>query len=239
MSRCGSTLIAQMLAALERAAVISEAPAIDDAIQAGRQEREISLTERAGWLRSIVSALVRRRHGEDLALVKLDAWHVHSLPLVRAAFPETPWLFLYRDPVEVLTSQLRRPGKLCLPRAIDPAILGLEPKDVALPRVEWCARTLAGVCRAALSRRDDPKGMFLNYSRLPEAAWGALADHFSVSFTSGDVARMRDAARFDAKDPSRPFQRHDDLEDDREDARAIGDLATRFLAPLFAELERS
>jgi len=35
MSRCGSTLIAQMLAALDRAIVISEAAPIDDVLQAG------------------------------------------------------------------------------------------------------------------------------------------------------------------------------------------------------------
>src|SRR5262249_727185 len=155
--------------------VISEAPAIDDAIQADRQNHEVSLTERAGWLRSIVSALAQRRNREDVAFVKLDAWHIHSLPLIRTAFPQTPWIFLYRDPVEVLTSQLRRPGKLCLPGAMDPAVLGLQPEDVSrLPRAEWCTHALAGICRAALNLRGEAKGMFLNYRRLPETVWSAV-----------------------------------------------------------------
>jgi hypothetical protein len=236
-SRCGSTLIAQMLAALPRALVISEAAPIDDVIQAGRKIPGLSPAEHAGWLRAIVTALGQRRDGEDLYVVKLDAWHVHNLPLVRAAFPETPWIFLYRDPVDVLISQLHRPGRLCLPGAMDPAALGLQFDDVTrLPRGEWCARVLQRICQAALTHQHDPKGLLLNYRRLPDAVWGALAAHFSIAFAPDDIVRMRDAARFDAKSPSYLFHAHAEPRDEL--PAAVRTLAARRLAPLYAELER-
>ena len=53
----------------------------------------------------------------------MDAWQIHSLPLIRAAFPDTPWVFVYRDPLEVMVSQLARPGTLNIPGALDPEIL--------------------------------------------------------------------------------------------------------------------
>jgi hypothetical protein len=230
-------LIAQMLAALPRAVVISEAAPIDDVIQAGRKIPGLSPAEHAGWLRAIVTALGQRRDGEDLYVVKLDAWHVHNLPLVRAAFPETPWIFLYRDPVDVLISQLHRPGRLCLPGAMDPAALGLQFDDVTrLPRGEWCARVLERICQAALTHQDDPKGLLLNYRRLPDAVWGALAAHFSIAFAPDDIVRMRNAARFDAKSPSHLFQAHAEPRDEL--PAAVRTLAARRLAPLYAELER-
>ncbi len=191
MSRCGSTLVAQMLAALPQNTVISEAPLIDDAIRTGRPD----------WLCFVISALC-----SGPCFVKLDAWHIHSLPLLRAAFPRTPWVFLYRDPVEVMVSQMRRPGRQALPGALDPAVLGLQTEDITgLRRDEWCARVLAGFCESAAKFRDDPNGLFIDYRELPDAVWTRIAPHFGVSFSEGEIPLMQAAARQDAKEPSRPF----------------------------------
>lgn len=191
MSRCGSTLVAQMLAALPQNTVISEAPLIDDAIRTGRPD----------WLCFVISALC-----SGPGFVKLDAWHIHSLPLIRAAFPRTPWVFLYRDPVEVMVSQLRHPGRQALPGALDPAVLGLRTDDITrLQRDEWCARVLAGFCESAAKFRDDPHGLFIDYCELPDAVWTRIAPHFGVALSNEEVEVMRAAARRDAKEPSRLF----------------------------------
>ena len=163
VSRCGSTLAAQMLAALPETSVISEAPAIDEAIQLGDP----------ALLRAVVGAL---RRGDGPCIVKLDAWHIHSLPLIRAAFPQTPWVFLYRHPVEVLVYHLLSPGKLALPGAMNPALLGLQTEDVtAVPRDEWAARAVAGFFEAALKYRGEPRGLFLDFRQLPAAMWDVAA----------------------------------------------------------------
>jgi hypothetical protein len=52
----------------------------------------------------MVAALGQARAGETRLFLKLDCWHMRDLPLFRRAFPNTPWVFLYRDPVEVLVS---------------------------------------------------------------------------------------------------------------------------------------
>lgn len=232
MSRCGSTLISQMFAALPRVVMLSEAPAIDDVIQGASAENQTEC------LRSVLAALGQRRRGtEEHYIVKLDAWHIHSLPLIRAAFPDTPWIFVYRDPLEVLVSQLRCPGKLAAPGAMDPAALGLRFEDItALTREAWCVRVLAGFLRAALEFRDDRNGLFLNYRQLPEAVWEIVSKHFGIHLRDYEMARMREAARSDAKTPSRPFR--EDSDDKRREApAAIQDLSARVLKPLYLELE--
>ncbi len=46
-----------------------------------------------------MSAYGQRRRGvEQRLVVKLDAWNIGELALLRECFPDTPWLFLYRDP---------------------------------------------------------------------------------------------------------------------------------------------
>jgi hypothetical protein len=44
------------------------------------------------------------------ALFKLSSWNVLAAAKLLALQPSTPWIFLYRDPVEVAVSELRAAG---------------------------------------------------------------------------------------------------------------------------------
>lgn len=223
MSRCGSTLAARMLSALPQTTVISEAPPIDDAIQAGR----------ADWLRALVAAFIRP---DRSCFVKFDSWHILSLPLIRAAFPQTPWIFLYRDPLEVLQSQAVRPGMMACPGAMDPAALGMRAEQITtLRREEWCARLFAGFLESALKYRHEPGGLFLNYRHLPEAMWTTVASHFSMTLTDTDVELMRETTRFHAKSPGMLFEA-DSEEKRRAASPQVHQLAAGLLG-LYRELE--
>jgi hypothetical protein len=227
MSRCGSTLVAQTLASIDRTLVISEASPIDAAIR----------TNNVDSLRNIVHALGQRRFGETHYFVKFDAWHIHNLRLIREAFPDTPWIFVYRDPVEVLVSQLRSPGQQALPGAMDPGALGLSLSDITgLGRQEWCARVLANFCTSALAFRDDPRSLFVDYRQLPGAIWGLVAQHFSLHLSGEELARMQSAAQLDAKSPARNFESDCDSKQ-REATGAIHELAAIWLNPLYTELQ--
>ncbi len=218
MSRCGSTLLTQMFAALPHVAVISEAPAIDEVIQARLEKPDLPIEEHIRWLRWAVAALGQRRSGEETHyVVKLDSWHIHSLPLIRAAFPDTPWIFLYREPEEVVASQSARPGRLGVPGGLDPRILGLSFQEmVSVRREDWCAHVLAGFLESALAAVQEPLRLFIDYQDLPAAAWGPVARHFGLTLSADDQARMSHAAQFDAKSPNSAFQR------DSEQKRAAG-----------------
>jgi hypothetical protein len=111
VSRCGSTLFAQTLASDPRHSVLSEAPPIDQLLALDAADPTLSPARRASRLRGLVHAYARRRRPEEARLfIKFDAWHTLHLPVIRAAFPSTPWVFLHRDPVEVLVSQHRQRG---------------------------------------------------------------------------------------------------------------------------------
>ena len=203
VSRCGSTLAAQMLSALERTVVVSEAPAIDQTIQARLDRPDSTLAEHAQWLRWMVAGLGQRRTGRETQyVVKLDSWHIHDLPLIRAAFPDTPWIFLDRDLSEVLASQEASAGMHCLPGALDPRALRMSFEDVTgLSRDQWRRRVIEGYRNAADRFRNDPLGLFLNYRELPEAILERAAPHFGIELCAAERDRMRDAARYDSKQP--------------------------------------
>jgi hypothetical protein len=180
MSRCGSTLVAQMLAALPGSVAVSEAQPIAAAAGSGS----------APVLRAMTAAFGRRRTGDEHRyFIKLDFRAALALPLFREAFPEIPWLFLYRDPVEVMVSQMQMPGLLAPP--------GGAEED------HW-AESLAAVCTAALAALGEGGGLAVDYADLPGAIVPILR-HFGVDPGPEGRARMQAASRRNAKAPSTPF----------------------------------
>ncbi len=233
MSRCGSTLVAQMLAALDDSIVVSEAAPIDAVVQLGRGVPE---DDAARALRAIVAAFGRKRSGRERRyFVKLDCWHTLALPLFRRAFPAVPWIFLYRDPAEVLASQMRERGTQMVPEFFPPGFFGIAEAD-GIADENYCARVLGAVCRAVLDYRHLGGGLLLNYRELPEAAWTKGLRHFGVSCSDEERDAMRRRATYNAKSPGVPFAA--DAEAKRAAATAkVRDAATRHLGEIYERIE--
>src|ERR1700736_3517726 len=101
ISHCGASLISEMLSTLPGTVVISESPMIDGILQAWRKIPVVTHEERLQWLRWIIRAHGQPRTGEETRYyLKFDSWHIHDFPLIREAFPNTPWIFVFRDPAE-------------------------------------------------------------------------------------------------------------------------------------------
>jgi hypothetical protein len=238
MSRCGSTLVSQMLASLPRNIVLSEAPPIDAVLRSYAYYPDITDEQRINWLRLMVSALGQKRHeAEEHLFIKFDSWHTLDLPLIERAFPGVPWIFLYREPLEVMASHLRSRGGQMLPGYIKPEWLGLDMESVSrLSLDEYCARVLAKFCQSALQYKDTGRSMLVNYRQLPEVFFSSLLDHFQVSYTEDELARMRRAAQFNAKSPGMTFT-SDSADKQRLVPDEVRQLAARWVGPIYEELE--
>lgn len=95
----------QALAALPRHIVASEPQIIDDILRAARRDPRVSDDELRDWLCGAVRALRQPNAvAVERLFIKLDAWHILSLPLLRRVFPGVPCYFVFRDPVEVMVS---------------------------------------------------------------------------------------------------------------------------------------
>jgi len=202
MSRCGSTLLAQMLAADPANLVISEPPALDGLLRLWLGGA-LDEAQRRRALRALVATLGRPRHGERRLFVKLEPWHTCMLPVLRRTFPTTPWVFVSRDPLEVLVSHERRTAAFMAPGGVPAAGLGLEPAAAALSPEDYGAAVLSAICRAARAAHDDG-GLLLDYRDLP-GALGAVLAHFGLEVTGEELAQMIGVSARDAKAPTRPF----------------------------------
>jgi hypothetical protein len=204
MSRCGSTLIAQLLAAVPGATVLSEPGLVDDILGAHWQDARLTDAERIGWLRGAVGAFQREAVGEGPLFIKLDCWHVRALPLITQAFPETPWIFVYRDPLEVMVSHARQRGRQMVPGLLPPAWLDLPPGDT-VDLDAYTARVLARLCEAAVAHQGCGRGRLVGYETLPDAVWTEVAEAFGLTLDADTRARMGVLADFHAKRPTERF----------------------------------
>jgi hypothetical protein len=234
MSRCGSTLVSQMLAALPQNIVISEAPPIDSILRCGAANESRTL-----WLKWMISALARKRFPEEKHFfVKFDSWNTAELRLVRETFPGVPWIFLYRDPVEVIVSQLRRPGSQMVPGALAQIFpdLGLDA-SLAMTPEEYCSRVLAKFCeKAAGNLNESENGIAVSYNSLPGGLTEKIAEHFELNFSEDDLNKIDAATKNNAKSPTEMFM--PDGEEKRAAASpAVIEAAARYAGPWYEILQ--
>jgi hypothetical protein len=235
MSRCGSTLLAQLLAALPQNIVVSEAPPIDSILRGrfGGATEEQKMT----WLRGLLSALGQRRNGDEKQFfVKFDSWHTINLPLIRRAFPDVPWIFLYRDPLEVMVSQLKQGALHTVPGLIDLDLPGLDRAFAAqMPAEEYCARVLGQICAVGLEQLQSG-GRAVNYLELPDAVWTSLRDYFNLDWSDEELDRMRQVTQFDAKNPSLFFAPKS-AEEQKAASPLVREMSACWIEPIYRELE--
>src|ERR1051326_23264 len=206
MSRCGSTLVSQMLAALDSNIVISEASPIDTVVQARHWRPDLDIERQGRWLAAMIGALGQKRRGDERRyFVKLDSWHTLALPLFRRAFPDVPRIFLYREPLEVMVSQLRMPGTQMVPKATGPSLYGVERRYGPGAAEDYYAQVLAKICEPVVAHYHEGGGLLVNYRQLPDALFPAILPHFGVAYGDAERAVMAAAARHDAKSPSFEF----------------------------------
>jgi hypothetical protein len=202
LSRCGSTLVSKLLGTLPGVVVIAEPSPLNALL--GLDPNRVDRAALIQVVRLLVRAFGRRRHdGEQHLVLKCTSWNIRERAILAAAFPDTPWTWVQRDPARVLTSLLAEPpGWLGLqdwPQAAKQRF-GLDPAAVpAMTRTEFAARALGSMLEAAAEA--DPTGrLCVDHAELPDAIWHSVATHFGIAVDDAAVARMTDESRFYSKE---------------------------------------
>jgi len=206
-SRCGSTLVANACRAVKDSIVIAEAPVIDklitrfftDGLSGSAKELLYKLL-----LRATVTALGQRLKGDESHyFVKLACTSTLQIYRLRCIWPDVPFVFLYRDPVETIVSNL-----LSIPEwmraevnpAAAAAIVGVDEEHVtSLGSEEYCARSL-GRFFAAVDANFDSRMKLLNYEQLSFDSLIAILNFFGIDPTVDEADAVRKVSRLYSKD---------------------------------------
>jgi hypothetical protein len=231
LSRCGSTLVSRLLNTLPGVVVLAEPAPLNTLL--GLEPHRIDEAALVAIVRLLVRALGRRRHDDEQRLVlKCTSWSIRRRAILAAAFPETPWIWVQRDPTRVLASLLANPpGWLDVQTAPPQAewLFGHDPAAVpAMTRAEFAARTLGSLLESAAT--DPVHRLCIDHADLPAAGWQRAAPHFGLEVDIAAIERMTEESRFYSKDPSsRVFT--GDAPQRRPVTDAMREAAQRFVEP--------
>ncbi|MGK5039427.1 sulfotransferase [Janthinobacterium sp. GB1R12] len=191
VSRCGSTLLSQLLASLPQCIVMSEPSIVDSLLRLHHDGADPAAS--LALLRQAILALGQRRSGDETHfVVKFDCWHIHSLDLLRQAFPGTPCLFVYREPLAVLASHQRQRGPQMVPGMLHPAQLPLPARRLAHGDLDgYAGLVLASLFDAARPHAAAGQLKLVNYSQLPDILFSDLLPRFGIAPTAAQWQAMR------------------------------------------------
>ncbi len=216
-SRTGSTLVAQMLAVAEHHTVASEPSFVTPLL---RESPSIPVEGRADWFQAALRGFGLHR---GPLFVKFGTTAITQLATIRAAFPDTPCIFLYREPIEVLQSlhQTPQPGSILVSH-ID------APNAAA-------AASLHIMLSAALRAARRGEVHLVNYNELPSFVGTELVDLFGIRIDEATHRKMVDRGLKRGKSPSSSFTA--DGERKRREATPAVAAAADEISDVYAELE--
>lgn len=185
VGRCGSTLLAKVLSSLDRNIVIKEAEPIQQLL--GVEFEEAFKNTRVRYFQSLLNIYGHRRLPEhERFFAKFSSNHVKRLEMIRGLYPGVPWLFLYRNPYEIIPTFLDGPAwfvrnKNSAEGAFE-AGLPIEAIEM-MSDLEFCVQVELSTLRIAIENTCD-HCLFVDYTQLkPENLPGIL------SFFGLDVTR--------------------------------------------------
>ena len=205
-SRCGSTLLANACRALPGSIVISEAPVLDKIISRffTDAETETKLLLYKLVLRATVRALGQRRLGHERHLfIKFACTSTLQMRHLRSIWPNVPFVFLYRDPVETIVSNLKTtPEWMCFESnpATAAAIAGVDEFQLrGMSAEEFCARSL-GRYFVEAANNADLSMLSINYARLNFTTVISALKFFGVAPSGQEVDAIRTISGLYSKD---------------------------------------
>mmetsp|Transcript_51324 Transcript_51324/g.59976 ORF Transcript_51324/g.59976 Transcript_51324/m.59976 type:complete len:457 (-) Transcript_51324:954-2324(-) len=202
-SRCGSTLVANSLIAANPTAhrVYSESPPPVAVMRLCEKQplNKSCIGQAAALLRDVIYMMGRTQDSKETALFfKIQSAGAAGIPVFQKAFPDVPWIFVYRDSVEVMMSYLNTHGVLsnCMKSSRAPSKLYHKLAHERFGINDWeqlsveqrCALHLAALCEAAAaSMKHSHNGRLVNYADLPNILLEDIFPHHFQIPTGPDV----------------------------------------------------
>lgn len=195
VGRCGSTLLSQLLKQQGSVTVYAEPLPLNELLA---PPHKWPRNELVAAVRSLGAAFAQ--HARGPYVLKCSSWVTLFADVLLEAFPNTPWVFGMRDPVEVGVSYMKDLPQWLWGESDQARAFAriLNPTQQVRSKEEHFARLFSACCDA-VAQLDLTRGKLINYEALPQAVWNTLAPHFLLSIDAAQQQRMLEASRQYAK----------------------------------------
>lgn len=206
ISRCGSTLISQMLSLQPSNIVLSEVPFFDELLRYGKKSH--CMPRILPQLKAAIGLYgAKRNENHQQLFIKTDSWHVHFYKELRALYPTVPFFLLYRKPNEVLRSQQKKRGMQALPNFLEAAIFGFDEEKIStMPLDEYMGMVIESYLDAFLEiLQKDRSAYAINYHDGAMEIVDTISAIIRLQVSSTEKKLMQNRAGFHAKFPKQVF----------------------------------
>ncbi|KAL3781698.1 hypothetical protein HJC23_009916 [Cyclotella cryptica] len=260
-SRVGSTLVANSLAAMDPEAnrVFSESTPINMALSVCEgMGADCDLETNANLFRDVVYLMGRTNSIKEKHLFfKVSSAGTKRMKIMREALPSTPWIFVFRNPVQTMMSHLD-PAKIgpdtrnilavCTKAKRSPpddliklvADTGRDIRDIS--DIEFCAAHLASLCESALKElRKTTTGKAVEYDGLVDKLISdIIPNHFGIEMTSDARQRILDVSKTYSKNKGPRKSEWEEDSEKKEDraTKEIKDASELFMTESYTELQK-
>ena len=210
LSRCGSTLLSQLLSLDNQSIILAEPPILDEVLREIAFNNPEILEERSDEiLKAVVKFLGQKRTGEEQNFfIKLDSWHIFYYEKLRRLYPETPFIFSFRRPDEVIRSQLQETGMHAAPGVIQPELFGFTLAEVLeVERPVYIAKVLEKYFECYLKIiQNDKNTLFINYAEGILTSLDKIEQFLNLKIEPAVKQKMIERTQFHSKRPNAIFE---------------------------------
>ena len=237
VSRCGSTLVTQMLAQLPTHRVLSEPPMLDVLLNIRHQWPQVTREQQVAWLRALVVVLGHGGSAATTLVMKLDAWHILELDLLKEAFPNASFILLFRDPLAVAASHMQQPTSYMIPAASN-SMPWTPPHDAAIwnSSERYLAAVLGKIYETGAAACERGAARAIDYRSLPDAVYEGLADTFALPQEATAMAALKQRAAQHAKRRDESFDAAADAARNQAVSEILRDAISASCAASYARL---
>jgi hypothetical protein len=205
-SRCGSTLVSQLLSTSSKHIVLPEVPFFDDLLRLPYRDNDFSKKRISSILSAVANYYAQVRTGHELRLyIKTDSWHMFFHQQLRELYPTVPFVLMYRNPAEIFKSLKKIPGLQSVPGMIEPAVFGFQLKDAIHPDT-YIAMVLEAYLQQYLTMiKQDDNILLVNYNEGPMPVLKKIAVFTNTPLSSQDIEVMTERSLYHSKKPADVF----------------------------------
>jgi hypothetical protein len=208
VSRCGSTLLSQLLSSDRSHVVLSEVPFFDALLRL--KFRKESVTKEG--INDLVKAAVdfyalNPATEQPRVFIKTDSWHLYFYEQYRQIYPDALFVILYREPLAVWESQKRQKGFHAVPGLLEPELFGFEITGELICNFDlYLAAVLESYYKKMISMvASDKKILLVNYNQGMQKIASRLYHLTGVELNNQMEELFTERSRYHAKKPNQIF----------------------------------
>lgn len=208
VSRCGSTLISQLLGMNEEHISLAEVPVLDDILRLPYRHANYNGPKVGDLFKAALKFYSRPGTGDGKRLfIKADSWHTLFYHELRELYPDVPFILLYRKPDEVLQSHIKLRGIHAVPGLIEPEVFDFNKQELKrLNLDEYLAKVLGTYleCYKNIVGKD-ARSLLINYNQGANAMLNDIAGFCGFEISEAELLKIKERSGFHSKYPNLVF----------------------------------